>query len=383
MRGIRIDFAMLNRLGTPPFDVKYQEHYWPPKGSKSVRTKDFKAALGIASVRMDGSQAGKVEYKFSEVADHNYGSAKKDSNSLVVEQEVYPRPTAQFDAPGKTYSYCSRDESDEGVIPVTFTGIPPFYLEVEIKHHGAAPAQVLNVPNINSFKHNLKIPQSHLNLGHSNIAVRKVRDARGCQRKPDARSPRVQISVHDAPFITPMETKSEYCVGERLSFSLAGSGPFTVFYTFEGVPRRATSTGTIFRRLAEKPGAFVITAVQDSASECKATVSIAKTIHGMPTVRLSGGRDAVLDIRAGGVADLLFEFGGDPPFKFTYTRSANARKGRRAEVLETRTEETSERSVRVGATEEGTYEVVSISDAHCTFTKPGSEKLRAGQKLLQ
>lgn len=363
--------------------MKYEEHHIPDKGAKSMRRREFNAALDVASISMTTTNAGLYLYKFTELGDSHYDQSKRKGGPLIVQQRVHPRPTAHFDSPGKTYSYCSRDATGEEVIPITFTGVPPFHLELEIKHHSAAPPETISFPNINSLKHNLKVPHRNLQLGHSSLSIRKIRDSRGCQRKPGAGSSRVQISVHDPPSITPLESYTDYCVGERLSFALAGASPFTVFYTFEGVARRANSQGATFRRLAEKPGVFTITGVEDSASECKSTVSITKRVHGMPTVRLSQGREAVVDIRAGGAAELLFEFGGTPPFEFTYARSANAKKGKAGEVLETRTETSQEHSVRISATEEGTYEVVSIKDAYCSFRKPGFEKQKPAQKLLQ
>jgi nucleoporin POM152 len=41
-------------------------------------------------------------------------------------------------------------------------------------------------------------------------------------------------------------------------------------------------------------------------------------IHPMPSVRINKGRESVVDIHEGGEAQLSFEFGGTPPFEFTY-----------------------------------------------------------------
>jgi hypothetical protein len=95
-----------------------------------------------------------------------------------------------------------------------------------------------------------------------------------------------------------------------------------VFYTFEGVKRKASSPTTTFRRIAEKPGVFTITAVSDGASgRCQAHKNITKIIHEMPSVRISRGRESIVDIHEGGEAEINFEFGGTPPFEFTYVIS--------------------------------------------------------------
>jgi nucleoporin POM152 len=195
---------------------------------------------------------------------------------------------------------------------------------------------------------------------------------------------RVQISVFDAPTATALEERTDFCVGERLSYALSGQAPFTVYYTFEGKERKASSPGTHFKRLAERPGIFKITGLRDSASECLATLDSSKMIHPIPSVRLSGGQVSEIDIHEGGGTDLEFDFQGTPPFEFTYTRSTNAGKGRKSKVLEVRTERSEGLKLRVPVQEEGTYEVVSIKDRWCGFAKDGLEGVgKKGQKMLQ
>jgi nucleoporin POM152 len=170
-------------------------------------------------------------------------------------------------------------------------------------------------------------------------------------------------------------------VGERIGYTLSGTAPFEIYYTFEGVQRKAKSTSTSFRRIAEKPGNFTITALSDKASECKSATNISRIIHAMPSVKLSKGRQVEVDIHEGGEAEILFEFWGTPPFEFTYTRSTNARKGQKSHVLETRHEVSYEYSKTIQSSQEGTYEVVAIKDKYCSFsTLPDTENK---QKLLQ
>lgn len=353
----------------------------------SVRNKDIHVAGGSASIRAETSQAGTYEYTFQKLADSRYDHSKKHFSPVTVKQIIHPRPAARFDKPGKTYSFCSRESEGEEVIPITLEGIAPFYLEVEIKHHGTPKPEISIHKSIPTNKYDLKIEHRKLHLGHSSISIRKVRDTRGCTLKPAPGGPRVQISVHDAPTATPLEDRKDYCVGERLSFALGGQFPFTVYYTFEGQERKASNPGTTFRRLAELPGTFTITGLRDSASECLAALDLTKRIHPIPSVRLSGGRVDEIDIHEGGGTDLEFQFWGTPPFEFTYTRSTNAAKGKKSKVLEIRTEVSHEMSMSIPVQEEGTYEVVSIKDAWCSFARNDIEGLEKGkggaQKLLQ
>ncbi|KLU92582.1 hypothetical protein MAPG_11527 [Magnaporthiopsis poae ATCC 64411] len=105
----------------------------------------------------------------------------------------------------------------------------------------------------------------------------------------------------------------------------------------------------------------------------------------MPSVRISRGRNVRVDIHEGGEVDILFEFGGTPPFEFTYTRSTNEKRGQRPQILETRHDVSHEHSKVVRASQEGTYEVVAIKDRYCSFSTQqiGSSKDGAAKKLLQ
>ncbi|KAI9834245.1 MAG: hypothetical protein M1819_003083 [Sarea resinae] len=361
------DFEV-NLSGTPPYHIKYEQHLKPERGSASLNRKEFTAGLGIASIRMETSQAGTCEYRFYELGDHLYDHDSKKHAPLVVQQRVNARPSARFSNPGKTYSYCKEEEAGDEVIPITLSGTPPFSIEVSIKHHGSPKPQVISVPNIDSNRYDFRIPHRVLALGNHIVSMRKVRDARGCQRKMETDPPRVQVIVSDVPTISPIESRVDYCVGDRISYTLSGTQPFNVFYNFQGLDRKATSTSTTFRRVADKPGNFTITAIGDGASTCKARTEITKIIHQMPSVRMSKGRDAVVDIHEGGEAEITFDFGGTPPFEFTYTRSTTPRKGKRSQVLETKHDISYEHSKTVRASEEGTYEVIAIKDKFCAYS---------------
>lgn len=376
----------LSMNGAPPFRLAYEEHRRPSSGAKSVRKRELSGAIGPTSIPMDASQAGHYEYKFTELSDSNYRHSPQHFHHITVEQTVLARPSARFSSPGKTYSYCATDHDlstdTTDTIPIKLTGQPPFSIEVELKHHSAARPEVISIPHIPSHTHDLRIPHRHLHLGSSALTIRKVRDSRGCRSAPQPstaplpQTERVLVSVHSAPAITPLEPQTDYCVGDRLSFSVSGQPPFNVFYTFQNQQLKAHSTSTTFRRLAEKPGLFAITAISDSASQCRAPVGDAaaqgllKVIHPLPAVRVGKGRDTRVDIHEGGEAEILFEFDGTPPFEFTWTRSSV---GRKPQVLETRTDRAEGHSLKVKATEEGSYEVVAVRDKHCGVSKVGGK----------
>ena len=312
------DSLELRLSGSPPFALEYEQRRKTDRGASSARTRSLRTALNVVSTEMDTSEPGQYTYQFTGVGDNLYDHDPKGNNGLVITQQVNSLPTARFDSPGHIYGFCKEDVSGEETIPITLEGVAPFSLEITIKHHSNAKPEIVTIPKINSNRHNLPIPRRHLDLGQHVVSIHKVRDARGCQRTTEYDASSVRVAVSDVPTIIPLESKVDYCVGERLSFSLSGHAPFEVFYTFNGAQRKASSPNTNFRRIAERPGEFTITAVGDGASgKCKAHKNITKVIHEMPSVRISNGQVSVVDIHEGGEAELHFEFWGAPPFEFT------------------------------------------------------------------
>lgn len=329
---------------------------------------------------MDTSTAGLHTYLFSSLSDSLYDDNKK-FQAVSLEQTVNPKPTAQFTKPGQTYKSCMADQDVEDEVAIEFLGTAPWTVEFEIKHDSGASTETVRVEGITKEKSLVRIPRQHLRLGGQSVRIRQVSDAKGCRRTYESGGPSVQVQLYDAPSIYALDPRKEYCIGERLSYTLVGTPPFEVSYTFDGTQRRAKSPTTNFKRLAEAPGEFTITSISDKASECSAAVDISKTIHPFPTVRISKGKTVQSDIHEGTQVEILFDFTGTPPFEFTYTRSTNAKKGQRSHVLETRHDTSYDYSKVISASQEGTYEVVSIKDMHCAFSTQQAEG-RADGKLL-
>ncbi|KAM7197176.1 hypothetical protein V8F20_006725 [Naviculisporaceae sp. PSN 640] len=367
--------------GSPPYHVDYEVRHQPPQGSGFTSRKDFDAALGKASIQMETAKAGLYTYKFSSLSDYLYTNDRK-FQPLIVKQTVNRKPAGAFAKPGQTFKYCKSEQPREDKIPITLTGLPPFSLEVEIKHQSSPLPEIYRIPVINTNSYELEIPRQHLRLGAQHVRIRSVKDASGCQSVTDYGGSAVHVQLYDAPTIYPLETRTDYCVGERISYTLSGTPPFEVQYTFDGVERKAKSPTTNFRRIAETPGEFIITTISDKASSCRAPVNIVKHIHPMPSVRISKGKNVQVDIHEGGEVEILFEFWGTPPFEFTYTRSTNAKKGQKVQVLETRHDISYESSKIIRASQEGTYEVVAIKDKYCAFSTQQVERKEKGQKLL-
>ncbi|TDZ99547.1 Nucleoporin POM152 [Colletotrichum sidae] len=377
-----IDSFEINLKGASPYHVEYNLHHKPFQGSGSTSLKMKDLTLNRASLGMDTSKPGEYTYKFSALADNLYDS-DKNFHSLTLMQRVNAKPAASFVRPGQSFKYCKTEQDSEDTIPISLSGVAPFYVEIEIKHHSGTVPETYRISAIQTSSYGIHIPRQYLRLGIQHVRIREVRDARGCQKKYDIGVPPVQVHLYDAPAIYPLESRGDYCVGERIAYTLSGTPPFEIWYHFQGYQRKAKSGTTNFRRIAESPGDFTITSISDKASECRASVDLTKTIHPLPAVKISRGRQTRVDIHEGNEVEILFEFWGTPPFEFTYTRSSNARKGQKSVVLETRHDVSYESSKIIRASQEGTYEVVAIKDKFCAFSTQQVAESSKDQKMLQ
>ncbi|KAI0453934.1 hypothetical protein F5B21DRAFT_265687 [Xylaria acuta] len=376
-----VDGFEVTLRGSPPYHVQYEVRSKPKSGSVSVARKDFDAVLSKASVQMDTAKAGVYSYTFSALSDNLYNNDKRRSAPLTLEQTVNPKPSASFAKPGQTFKSCMADEVEQR-ISVKLEGKAPFNLELEIKHQSGSYPEVYRIPNIPSNSYDIRIPRQYLKLGAQQIRIRKVRDDRGCQLETNVGGPVVHFQLYDSPAIYPLEQRTDYCVGERIGYTISGTPPFEINYKFGGKNMRAKSQTTNFRRVAESPGEFTITSIRDRASECRATVDLTRTIHPMPAVRVSKGRVVQVDIHEGSEVEILFDFEGTPPFEFTYTRSTNAKKGQKSQIIETRHEVSEGYSKVVMASLEGTYQVVAIKDKYCAYSTGHVVGKNKGQQKL-
>lgn len=310
--------------GNPPYTVKYEQRSQLLKGPVSVSNKGpIIAAIGSASIPMDTSKAGEYKYTFRELSDDRYAHSQKHFTPLTVSQKVHPLPSAKFTTPGKTYGYCKNSSPESSspeteTIPITLEGHPPFSLEIGITHQGSVRPEIVRLRDISTHTLSWTLPRRTLDLGTHSVSLRAIKDHRGCARTIDSDPSSVRIRVSDPPTIIPLESQTDYCVGEHVSFSLSGQPPFNIFYHFQERERKATSSSTTFRRIADGAGEFTITGVSDSASgKCRAEKDIRKVIHPMPSVKISRGRESTVEIHEGGEVEIMFEFTGTPPFEFT------------------------------------------------------------------
>ncbi|KAI5793910.1 hypothetical protein DFH27DRAFT_602653 [Peziza echinospora] len=367
------DSLELQFKGRAPYQATYMPAIKAQGGTAYVRGKvlPVHSGLDITSVRLDSTTPGVHRYEFLSITDSLYDDPKegKLAKPLVLQQVVNAKPSAKFEDTGRMYKYCRDEGAGDDNIPIILTGVPPFNLQLTIKHHSTGKSEVVNIPSISETRFNFKVPPRALTLGSHSVSVNKVRDSRGCSRKTPVDAPSVYVAVADLPTITAEEPRQDYCVGNRISYQLSGSPPFSVEYIFDNAPKRA-STGTRFSRVAPGPGNFTIIGLGDSASDCKVNLQLTKMIHEIPSVRISEGTKG---IHEGDQAEILFQFFGTPPFTFTYTRSEIPKKGGRPRVMEQHSHTTDEYTYSMYASQEGTYEVTSIEDKYCSYEVKGKK----------
>lgn len=298
------DAVELAFVGSPPFTIDYDRTFKPDgpdtRRSPEIVHQQLTAGLGIATVRLETSQAGVYQYQFSRITDSLYDDPRESPirNPIVLQQVVHSRPTTSFTNPNKVYKYCLDAGAGDDIISIQLHGVAPFSLTINIKHFNTGKSDVINIPHIDSDIFNFRIPKHALTLGSHAVSVLKVKDSRGCVRKTTD-APHVMVAVADMPTISPFNQRTDYCVGDRISFSLAGVPPFVVEYEWNGVLMKAQNQPSEFVRVAEKPGNFTITGLQDSASDCKVNVGLTDIIHEVPSVKISEGYAIVRGIPEG------------------------------------------------------------------------------------
>lgn len=351
--------------GAPPFSIGYTVA--GPMGHKDQK---IQVATKYANVRLWSSKPGTYTYTFNDVSDSIYEDQPQRIEPIKVQQRVHARPLSGFANRGRTYKSCITDiekgSSGQSTIGVKLQGQAPFSLTVSVRHEGTGKIDKVTIPNIEEKAYELPIGLLKLGLGRHSVSLEKLSDANGCSRELFNEDEKVYVAVSDVPRLSPINPKSDYCVGDRIGFSLTGMAPFEVVYEFNG-KRQKASTNSPFSRLASVPGNLTLVALTDSASACAQELHDSMTIHDLPSVSVVDGTSIIRDIHEGDQTELIFKFSGTPPFSFTYTRSEPVGRPARYKVVETQSVANVDGyEYSILTSKQGTYEVISLKDAHCS-----------------
>lgn len=357
-------------------------------GPRNSLKQKFGVATKFASIKLQNSKAGTYRYTFTGVSDGIYSQndlKRFDFKEFAVKQTVNPLPLAGFVDRGKDYKICvNTDPEDHTVDPIalTFTGKAPFSVELTVHHEATGKYEKVSLEGIKEKKHFLRDVYQGLGLGKHTVTLNSVSDANGCGRKINKADERVQISVSDVPSVAEINSKTDYCVGERIKFNLNGVAPFEVTYEFNGQKQR-TTTSSQFSRLAAQPGNLTLLSLSDSSSSCQ--VNLAKNnvkhVHEIPSVEVTEGETIIQDLNGGDQAEIIFHFKGTPPFSFIYTRSECVSHGRRGtprcKVVETiPVKNINEMSYSILTSLQGTYQATAVEDKWCSYNSDELEQTK-------
>lgn len=193
-----------------------------------------------AIFHLETSDPGVYTYSFDKIGDVNYRPGPQGitsaarSRKLLLEQEVYARPSASFQSTAPI-SVCSHDSigpsSSTSKSPVVmFRGKAPFSIELNIWTAKRVSPFVRRVDNIKTTEWKLEVPDFEFDgVGSYSIAIARVQDASGCDQDVlgDDEST-IKVEVAETASIIPLSKAQDVCVGQELAFMLQGSSPWTL-----------------------------------------------------------------------------------------------------------------------------------------------------------
>ena len=372
------------------------------------RKASFSSAQNVSSLELSTITPGWHVYVLNSVGDTVYAPRTLEGFSRDaprrLEQMVFPLPSAQFmskkTSGGRLPSFCVGDGlgsergshgKDERLPTVRLSGTPPFTVDFEL-HDSSVRAwsgtstesdkiTKITRTGIKSHEYRLEIPKDEFvfnTKGKWSVRVTRVEDGKGCEMAPQGvgrtlpASATMEVEVAETAGIASASSRDDVCVGEMVDFVLQGTPPWTVTYEFNGRKMEAAAKLAEFSRVAEKAGTLRIKSVAHQQNECKTEVDarvtegMVKTIHDLPSVRISEGRHYIEDLREGNQAEIVLNLSGVPPFSFTYQRTEPADRYSRPKVLETHTVTgVLGHEYRIWTRVEGTWSVTWLQDRWC------------------
>lgn len=299
-------FFELEFDGMSPYSLEYSVL------KSSTQSDDFKV-VGRAKIdtynhkyKVDTwvKDAGHYNYKFNKVTDYYYKDSDLES-VLSVEQVVYPHPEASFIKPSPSMLLKETDNRQcvntllgdpSNPIQVRLKGSPSFDLSAKLSHqHGVT--ENLQFFNISENTFSLTHPKKLTNPGLYTLDLTNVADDNQCEHTPSENNklkiqvdPIAKLNAHVSP-------SSHYCVGDFMSFSLAGTPPWYVTYTLNGQQEVLNDLRTsTLKKPAEREGVLEINKVCNVQKDHCCTDysneqnSLKYYIHPIPSAIMSEGK---------------------------------------------------------------------------------------------
>lgn len=331
----------------------------------------------------DTATPGTHTYILNSIADDNYKSPIQAVGSVVgVERQVHALPSVQFVEPEQSVFQCTSRTANPYKMKMLLSGMAPFHVSLEQKHDNQHVQNIEKtiessdlVASGNKFEYSF-VAESISQMGKHDFIVDMIVDATTCQTTFDKTVNLVQTSIEiaDQARITTFN-KPVVCIGDLLSYTLQGTPPFTIGYSWQGIDQEDIIVADpMFSMWAGFEGEVLIKKVCNSAGCCDDTVAsdpkMKTIVKPLPKAMIDSGLDLIDDIREGDESAFTVEFEGEPPFSFTYTRSKH---GGQEEVFTVSDIQTTKvvhiNQWSVATSQEGTFRVTSIQDQHCSFPR--------------
>ncbi|RHZ53314.1 hypothetical protein Glove_443g66 [Diversispora epigaea] len=325
--------------------------------------------VGFSTTRIKllTEKSGQYIYNFTSLADDLY--TEPYPYLLVLEQTVMPKPTALFVNKDILY-HCIGNPFMEP-LEVEITGVAPFVLQFEITHENDNKIDTITIENIYNTTYYFYHKNKFSMVGGYTISIVHIMDSQGCS---STLQDKFFVQVTDVATIDRTLPQQIHCVGDLLDYSLQGLPPWNITYEYNGETKFAISKKSIFTFGADKPGNMTITKICHQKNQCCGYVSnLTEIIYDLPTAILSEGKDIISDIREGDKTEIIIDFIGIPPFRFTYTRSkllTNGKERKAGRVLETQTILNIHKyNHTIYTTQQGVFQVKYVGDRYCEYPR--------------
>jgi nucleoporin POM152 len=340
--GFQIDFS-----GKPPFKVRIDHQVRNQRNDRQIKSDSSSKTVDASFLRVlfDTNVPGLHRYELNSFSDGNYKQAMPISGPRILEQLVHDAPEASFIEPEQKVFQCSSRNKSPFAISLVLKGLPPFTLKLEQKHDNQHVQWIERVINIGDLQGSADgytysfNADSVSSMGRHEFVLDSLLDATGCQGLYDRASNPIStfVEIADQARVTPY-TKETVCVGDLLSYTLQGTPPFTIGYSWQGVQQPDLIVpDPIMSFWAGADGEVVITKVCNSAGCCDDSVAnderLRTVVKPLPKAIVDQGMDLIDDIKEGDESQFVVDFQGTPPFSFTYSRSKLGSKAGQDEVI--------------------------------------------------
>ncbi|PKY45320.1 hypothetical protein RhiirA4_443664 [Rhizophagus irregularis] len=323
-------------------------------------------------IRLMTENPGLHIYNFSSIADDVY--TEQNEMLLILEQAVLSNPSARFVNRDIVYHCVGTAFTRDDSIMIEMDGVPPFSLVFEVMHESSNHVETLRMESINNTLYYFQPKEKFSLVGQYTISIVYISDSQGCSRSLEGPDKTLIVQVTDVASIDRTFHQQFHCVGDILDYSLQGILPLNITYEYNGEVKFAMSKTNTFAFGADKPGNMTITNICHQRNKCCGFVAnLTEIIYDLPSAFVSEGKEVISDIREGDKTEIIIDFLGNPPFRFTYVRKELLKDGKKRKsgrILETQTIlNINKHKHSIYTSQEGVFQVTHVGDRYCEYPR--------------